>query len=367
MSRILVTGGTGFLGSALVPVLVAQGHKLRLLTRGVKLPAAAAGAEVIQGSLADTTILRRALKGVEVVYHLAGQVDFSPGNPTALFDLHVQGTRSLLELCEGAGIERLVLASTSGTIGISTTAREATEADDYPLTIAAGWPYYLSKIYQEKLVLRWHRERGLPVVILNPSLLLGPGDERLSSTHVVLKFMERRLPAMPGGGISFVDVRDAAAAFAAALTAGRLGERHLLGGANMAFGDFFARLSRITGVQAPRLRLPAAANMMGARLLERFHRWRDSEPPISAHEVEMGEHFFYVDSSRAQAELGFSPRDPQETLRDTVRDLRARLRGGVEAAGAAFGQAAPQGEEPPRRLRRTGRPAEGRASRRPSA
>jgi dihydroflavonol-4-reductase len=131
---------------------------------------------------------------------------------------------------------------------------------------------------------------------------------------------------MPSGGLSFVDVRDAAAAFAAALDHGRPGERYFLGGANMTFADFFGRISRISGVPAPPLRLPSSVNVAGARLLERFHAWRGSEAPLSTEEVQMGEHFFYVDAAKARRELSFAPRDPQETLVETVRWLDEHVR-----------------------------------------
>ncbi|HYQ80812.1 MAG TPA: NAD-dependent epimerase/dehydratase family protein [Anaeromyxobacteraceae bacterium] len=331
--RILVTGGTGFLGSALVPLLAAEGHALRLLARGEAPEAEALGAEVVRAPLEDDQAVARALSGVEAVYHLAGRVAFDARDPAALYRLHVEGTRRLLEACAAAGVSRFVLASSSGTIGASPQERTATEADDHPIAAVARWPYYLSKIYQEKTALRFHRDRGLPVVVLNPSLLLGPGDARLSSTDVVFKFLERRIPAMPSGGISFVDVRDAAAAFAAALRRGLPGERYLLGGANMTFAEFLGRLSRLSGVAPPAVRLPRPATVLGGRLLERFHQWRETEPPISSAEVEMGEHWWWVDSSRAVRELGFSPRDPQETLFETVRYLDERFRGrGRDAA-----------------------------------
>ncbi|HZY03207.1 MAG TPA: NAD-dependent epimerase/dehydratase family protein [Anaeromyxobacteraceae bacterium] len=325
--RILVTGGTGFLGSALVPMLAAEGHALRLLARRGAPEAEALGAEVVRAPLEDAEAVAAALAGVEAVYHLAGEVAFDARDPAALYRLHVEGTRRLLEACVAARVSRFVLASSSGTIGASRQERTATEADDYPIAAVARWPYYLSKIYQEKTALRFHRDHGLPVVVLNPSLLLGPGDARLSSTDVVFKFLARRIPTMPSGGISFVDVRDAARAFAAALRRGLPGERHLLGGANMTFADFFGRLSRLSGVAPPAVRLPRPANVLGARLLEKLHQWRESEPPISSAEVEMGEHFWWVDSSKAMRELGFSPRDPQETLFETVRYLDERFRG----------------------------------------
>jgi dihydroflavonol-4-reductase len=332
--RILVTGATGFLGQALLPLLAARGHALRLLARGAAA-SAPAGAEVVRASLEDREAVRSALAGVEAVYHLAGRVDFDPRDPAGLYRLHVEGTRTLLEDALAAGVSRVILASSSGTVAVSEEPREATEADGEPIELVAGWPYYLSKLFQEKAALRFHRDTGLPVVVLNPSLLLGPGDGRLGSTSVVYQFLERRIPAMPSGGLSFVDVRDAASAFAAALDRGRPGERYLVGGANMTFADFLGRLSRLSGVPVPRVRLPTPANVAGARLLERLHAWRGSEPPISAQEVEMGERFWYVDASKARRELDFAPRDPQETLFETWRWVEERFRGRRAGAAAA--------------------------------
>jgi dihydroflavonol-4-reductase len=227
-----------------------------------------------------------------------------------------------------------VLASSSGTIAVFREERTGTEADPYPLREVADWPYYLSKIYQEKAALRIALDTGLPLLVLNPSLLLGPGDARLSSTDVVWKFLQRRIPSLPGGGLSFVDVRDAARAFAAALERGRPGERYLLGGANMTFRELFGRLERLSTVAAPRLRLPSAVNVAGARLLERLASWRGVEAAIGGASVEMGERFWYCDSRKAEEELGFAPRDPQETLSDTVRWLREHV--GPARAERAF-------------------------------
>ncbi len=324
--NVLVTGGTGFLGSTLVPLLAASGHRVRLLQRSAAPAAEALGAEVLRASLSDAAATGAALDGVDAVVHLAGQVSFDPGDPAAMYELHVQATRRLLEACAVKGVKRVVLASSSGTIAVSRDDRVATEADDYPLSVVAEWPYYLSKIYQEKAALRIHRDTGLPLVVLNPSLLLGPGDARLSSTDVVFKFMERRIPAMPTGGLSFVDVRDAAAAFSAALEKGRAGERYLLGGANMSFKELFSRLARLTDVPAPKVTLPSAVNVAGSRLLEKFHTWRGSETPLDPRSAEMGERFWYCDASKAERELGFSARDPQETLFETVRWLDEHVR-----------------------------------------
>ena len=335
--KLLVTGGGGFLGSALLPLLLEAGHRVRLLQRSPAPAAEALGAEVRRGSVEDAAAVRDAIQGVEAAYHLAGRVDFDPKDPAALYALHVQGTRVLLEAAAAQGVARVVMASTSGTVAVFGEERIGTEADPYPLREVAGWPYYLSKIFQEKAALRVALDTGLELVVLNPSLLLGPGDARLSSTDVVWKFLQRRVPAMPGGGLSFVDVRDAARAFASALERGRPGQRYLLGGANMSFRDFFGRLERISGVAAPRLSLPAKVNVAGVRLLERLSAWRGVEAPIDAPSVEMGERWWYCDSAKAGAELGFAPRDPQETLVDTVRWLRQHLGPSVFAPGAVAG------------------------------
>lgn len=325
--KILVTGGSGFLGAELVKQLVEAGHDVRVIARSGAEKAEQAGAEILRGDLKDRAAIKKAMKGVEVVYHLAGLVTWDRERGPEMYDLHVQCTKGVLEEAYAAGVSRFILASTSGAIGVSKTERIATEDDDYPIEVVGKWPYYLSKIYEEKLTLKFCREKELPLVVLNPSLLLGPGDDRLSSTRDVLLFMTKDIPAMPTGGLSFVDVRDAAQAFVAALDKGILYERHLLGGANMTFEEFFGRLSRLTGIPAPRLRLPSKLNILGAYALDKWHRSQGSQSALYPQAVEMGECFFYIDSSRAMKELGFAPRDPQETLADTVRYLQDSIPG----------------------------------------
>jgi len=322
--KLLVTGATGFLGGALVPLLVEQGHEVRVLARGGAPDAEALGCELVSGDVRDADTVRRALEGREGLYHLAGLVSRDPRDSHKMYELHVTGTRVLLAEAERAGLKRVVLASSSGTIGVSPVRRVATEEDDYPIETVGRWPYYLSKIYEEKIAVEAARRR-LPVVILNPSLLLGPGDARLSSTQDIYRFLLGRIPAMPRGGISFVDVRDAARAFVAALTRGNVGERHLLGAANWEFTEFFGRLSRLARTPPPPLRLPSPVKVAAAHLLEKWAHRRGREPDLPAADVEMGEHWFFIDSSKAERLLGFSPRDPMETLAETISYVRERF------------------------------------------
>jgi dihydroflavonol-4-reductase len=162
---------------------------------------------------------------------------------------------------------------------------------------------------------------------MNPSLLLGPDDERLSSTKPVLDFLGRKIPYSPSGGLSFVDARDAASAFLAALEKGRHQEKYLLGAANMTFAEFFARLERLSGVSVPMLKVPKKLAMAGSSFIDSvFKNWGKASP-IEPKEVEQAEYFWYLDSTKAEEELGFAPRDPQETLSSTIKYLRENFLG----------------------------------------
>jgi dihydroflavonol-4-reductase len=322
VSLLLVTGATGFLGEHLCRVLVEQGHTVRGLARTRSGVLADLGVEHVRGDVLEGPELDHALAGVAAVFHLAGAVSRDPDDAQRMMRLHVDGTRRVLDRMAAAGVPRMVLASTSGTIGVSKDEEILDETAPYAEEIVAGWPYYASKIYQERLAFEHGAALAIEVVAVNPSLLLGPGDRRLSSTGDVRKFIQRKIPVQPEGGINFVDARDAAAATAAALAKGRAGERYLLGGPNWTMKDFFARLGRVAKVAPPRLKLPAKWNRWGAQLVEELYRHRGKEPPVERISVEMAEHYWWIDSSKAERELGFAARDPQLTLVDTVAYLR---------------------------------------------
>jgi len=328
---VLVTGGTGFLGSHLVSALAASGPAVRVLCRRATPELAALGASLYEGDLLGEDGrdegLCAALDGCQAVYHLAGLVSRDPRRGPAMMQLHVEGTRRLLSAAAAARVRRVLIASTSGTIAIS---REPAPIPDetwpYPVDLCGGWPYYLSKIYQEKLALELGPRLGLEVVCVNPSLLLGPGDRRGSSTEDVRKLLCGEIPVIPSGGVSFVDVRDAAAACISAMHKGRPSARYLLGGPNWTCREFFGRLERLARVSGPWLRLPAAWNgalTRAARAVEHFCEHRGVSSPIDRVSFEMGQVFWYCDSSLACRELGFVSRDPAETLDDTIRDIRA--------------------------------------------
>ncbi len=325
MSTYLVTGGTGFLGQHLVRALLDAGHQVRVLARSSDRALERAGATFVRGSILSVRQVEQALDGVDGVFHLAGKVERDPQRAHRLFTLHVTGTRNILEAV--AAMEkpvRVVYASTSGTVGVTTDGRTIPD-DEAPLAtdIVKDWPYYLSKVYAEKAVDSLVARKKLDVVTLRPTLLLGPGDSRLSSTGDVQKFLDKKIPVVPSGGVSFVDVRDAAAAFVAAMESGVAGGKYLLGSANLTFEAFFERLETISGIPGPRVSVPDRAAVTGARFLDAVSRFVGREPSVDPVSVEMAQHYWYIDWSAAQRDLGFSPRDPGQTLYDTVQWLRS--------------------------------------------
>lgn len=325
----LVTGGTGFLGSHLVRLLADEGVKnIRVLSTSAPSWLEELGVEVVRGSITSTEDVARAVNGVGEIYHLAGRVSRDAEDAHEMYRLHVEGTRLLCEAARDAGAKSIVLASTSGTIAVTETGDVVPDEDwPPPLDLITRWPYYASKLFQERVALRDFSGEGRRLVIMNPSLLLGPGDERLSSTKVVLDFMARKIPTVPKGGLSFVDARDAARVFYGAMSNGAHGERYLLGAANWTFQKFFGRLERLTKVPAPFLSLPSKLAVAGARGVSAvFKQWKLA-PPVEPVEIEMAEHFWYLDSSKARADLGFTTRDTAETLQDTVRYVREHFLG----------------------------------------
>ncbi len=322
MGKTLVTGATGFLGSHLIALLDRQ--SLRVLVRESRPES---DIEVVEGSVVDQGAVEKAVDGVERIYHLAGKVSRNLDDVRELYRVHVEGTTTLCRAAKTAGVKRIVLASTSGTIAVTEDGETIPdETTPPPLELIGGWPYYTSKLYQEEAAKR-ECEGGPEIVILNPSLLLGPGDKRLSSTQDVLRFLARDIPVIPPGGVNFVDVRDVAGAFRSAMEKGRSKERYLLGGPNWSFKKFFARLERLSKVKGPRVKLPEAMYTIAGMAVDAFYRQLDKTPPVDRVSVEMGQRFWYVDASKAELELDFRARDPYETLHDTVAYINKEILG----------------------------------------
>lgn len=333
-SNYLVTGATGFLGRHLVRKLLGAGHTVVALVRkkGADLPD---GVTQVEGDVLDPTSIEAALTSCEGVFHCAGKVSRKPEDAEALYKLHVEGTKNVTAACVARRVRRIVVASTSGTIAVSDDPDHiATEDDETPIGLLNRWPYYRSKLFAENAALERHGAalaggsgETLEVVCVNPTLLLGPGDVNGSSTEDVRLFLERKIPAIPPGGLSYVDARDAASAMLLAMERGVGGRRYLIGACNLTIKEFFARLERVSGVRGPILPMPRRGREIartGAEALERLSSRFGIPVAVDPISLDMAHFYWYLDASLAENELGWAPRDPVQTLVDTVRDLEER-------------------------------------------
>ena len=326
--KILITGGTGFLGTHIVRQFLDAGEKnLKVMASRVPEWIKDAGVKAVEGSVTDREDVAKAVKNVSAIFHLAGKVSRDNDDAASMNKIHLEGTRILCEAAKEAEVPTMVLASSSGTIAVSEDEQVFDETFPQPVDLLTRWAYYASKYYQERAALENFNGEGQRLVIMNPSLLLGPADERLSSTKPVLDFLGRKIPYCPGGGLNFVDVRDAAAAFIAALEKGEHQEKYLLGAVNLTFEQFFGRLERLSGVSAPMLRMPKKWAVAGSGIINSIYKNWGKPSPVMPNEVEQAECFWYFESTKAEEALGFAPRDPQETLQDTIAYLRQNLLG----------------------------------------
>lgn len=249
-----VAGATGFLGSHLAQELSSSGRAVVLTSR---TGGHVGNLPVDSVDVLDASAVTESARGCSAAFLCTGRVSRTPEDAGLLYELHVEGTRRALDGLKAAGVRRVVVASTSGTVAVGTDPKKIfDETAPTPLEHIAPWPYYRTKHYAEKEALD-RNAPGFEVVVVCPSLLLGPGDLRESSTGDVRKFLERAILATPAGGIAFVDVRDAARGMMLAEQKGRAGERYLLNASNMTIEAFFARLSRISGVSAPLMKSEA--------------------------------------------------------------------------------------------------------------
>lgn len=324
MKKFWVAGATGFLGSHVVKTLVERGHQVTAVS---KSGGRVHGAEVAAVDILDEQAVADSARGADGAFLVTGRVSRDRHDAELLHRDNVLGTERALKALQAAGLRRVVVASTSGTLAVSRDADSiADESCRAPLEVIARWPYYRTKLYAERVALEANRPGVFEVVVVNPSLLLGPGDLRESSTGDVRLFLERSIPATPAGGMAFVDARDAALGMLQAFERGRAGERYLLNGKNMTIAAFFQRLERISGVKAPVLRMPSSRplalglNQVFSKAVEAI----GGRAPIDEVSVEMAQYFWYCSAEKAERELGFSARDAGETIADTIDDLVKR-------------------------------------------
>src|SRR3954471_9570636 len=254
MPTTLVTGATGFVGSHVARALVARGDDVRVTVRAGSSREALAGLDVepVTARLGDRAALRRALRGVDRVFHVAGTTDLG-ASPAVLTRVNVEGTRTVMEEALAAGVERAVHTSSVGAVGPARPNGAVDERTSFPVDL--GVPYAESKHAAETEALRV-AARGLDVVIVCPAHVFGRGDRGPTSTGVVLRFLLRRIPIYVPGAINVVDVRDVAAGHLLADERGATGERYILGTRNYTWERLFAELARLSGIDGPAVELP---------------------------------------------------------------------------------------------------------------
>jgi dihydroflavonol-4-reductase len=317
VSKTLVTGGTGFVGLHLVRELARRGDDLRLLVR------AGSDAEPLQGieweravgDVTDRDSVRKAMEGVERVFHVAGTTSMRTRARDRVFEINVTGTKNVMEEALRAGVTRAVLTSSSSAVGAAEPG--GTVDEDQPFTVGRLGIAYINSKHEAEVVSMRAAAKGLPVVIVNPSFVLGPDDPNPSGTSnaLVRRLLLRRIPGYLDGAINIVDVRDVARGHLLADERGKEGERYLLTGRNFTQQRLFADLSRIANVPAPPLRMDGRLVIAGVEAME----LAGLRLPTSADEVRSGTQWFTYRNDKAREELGWEPRPHEETLEDTVR------------------------------------------------
>jgi dihydroflavonol-4-reductase len=312
----LVTGASGFVGSHVARQLVAAGHSVRILVRRSSrlefLDDLAA--ERVEGDLRDAASIARAMKGAEQVFHVAADYRLWARDPHEIYDSNVGGTRRLLEAAAAEGVLRIVYTSTVATIAVSQPhgPGDALPDESTPATVNQMIGHYKRSKYLAEAEARKAAAAGVPVVIVNPTTPVGPGDWKPTPTgKIIVDFLNGRMPAYVDTGLNLVAVEDVAAGHLLAAERGRVGERYLLGARNMTLKQILEALAGITGRPAPRVRLPHAVALAAGYADEWFSRLVGRDPRIPVEGVKMSRHRMFVATGKAERELGYSP-DPVE-------------------------------------------------------
>ncbi len=317
----LVTGASGFVGSAVVRDLVAAGHEVRALVRPGSNRHNLTGVPVTLsiGDVTDRASLDRALRGCTALFHVAADYRLWAPDPAVLYRVNLEGTRNIMAAATEAGVERIVYTSSVATLGFDHDGGAASEDTPSTLNDMTGH-YKRSKFLAEALVQRLIRERGLPAVIVNPTTPVGPGDVRPTPTgRMVRDAACGRMPAYVDTGLNIVHVDDVAAGHRLALENGRIGERYILGGENLAFHHILEDIATIAGRPPPRIRLSRNLVLPLAYLAQAWAAFRNNgEPLLTVDGIRMSRKRMFFTSEKARRQLDYAPRPAFEALKDAV-------------------------------------------------
>jgi dihydroflavonol-4-reductase len=319
----LVTGANGFVGCHVVRALGARGMQVRAFVRPNADRRALEGVdcELALGDVRDRTAVDQAVRGCDEVYHVAADYRLWVLDEAPMYAANVQGTRNILEAAANAGVRRIVHTSTVGALGI---AKDGVGREDTPVTLdLMVGPYKRSKFLAEVEALKAARQ-GAPVIIVNPSTPVGPLDYKPTPTgRVIVDFLKGRLPAYVDTGLNLVGVEDCARGHLLAAERGQLGEKYILGGENLSLKQILQRLARLSGLPAPRIRLPFAVALGFAFGAEAVARTITRRPPrASLTEVRMARKPMFFNSAKAHAELGYEAAPVDDALSRAIDFFR---------------------------------------------
>lgn len=317
--KTFVTGATGFIGASIVRELLKDGREVRVLVREGSDTSNLTGQDVEfwRGDLRDHSSLQQGLKGCRSLYHAAADYRLWTRHPEEMYRTNVDGTVAILEAALQNGLEKVVYTSSVGTLGNPGDGRPGSE--DTPVTLAdMVGPYKKSKFLAEREAEKFI-PRGLPLVIVNPSTPVGPRDIRPTPTgKIIVDFLKRKMPAYLDTGLNIIDVEECARGHLLAESRGRVGQKYILGNSNLTLRDIFAMLQEISGLSAPKVRLPYTPILMAAYLNEALSRITGREPLIPLAGVQMAAKYMYFDSSKAARELGLQHTPVKEALARAV-------------------------------------------------
>lgn len=304
--KVLVTGGTGFIGSQLVAALVRRGDHVRVLHRaGSDLMALNEIPDVEHaiGDILDGEAVGRAVQGCDLVFHVAALSSYWRAQRDAIYRVNVEGTRVVMEACLAARVPRVVFTSSVAAIGMRLDGRPADETTDFDRT-SSRLAYADSKHRAEAVVGRLV-QLGLDAVIVNPAAVFGPGDHHLISGSMIVEFARRGLPAVPPGGLCVVDVDAVVQGHLAAAERGRTGERYILGGENLSFQQIAATICAVVGRPPPLRTIPSWVIPPAALAIDLFNRIKPGPPTVSGDQARLSMHRIFFDSGKAVRELDY--------------------------------------------------------------
>ena len=317
----LVTGSTGFVGSHVARQLVAAGDRVRVLVRKTSKLQSLEGLPVdrVEGDLCDAMSLERAMRGVRRVFHIAADYRLWAKAPEEIYENNVAGTQRLFEAAAQAGVERIVYTSTVATIAVPGHDAKLPN-EETPATVDQMIGHYKRSKFLAELEAIKAAGSGMPVVIVNPTAPVGPGDWKPTPTgRMIVDFVNGKMPAYVDTGLNVVAVEDVAAGHLLAAEKGRIGERYILGCRNMTLKQILEALAPIAGRPAPRVRLPHAFALAAGYADEWFSRLAGREPQIPVEGVKMSRHRMFVESDKAERELGYKPSSVEAALERAVR------------------------------------------------